>query len=107
MNISVSLKYYYLLAAEKNTLRRAIRVSILVGIILNLINNPDIFSSLSFHELHLGRVMLTFVVPFCVSMYSSILSNSSLKPGKISQVDALLKCNSCKQTDLSVNGGKA
>jgi hypothetical protein len=61
---------------SKNSVRRAIRVAILVGIILNLINNPQLFS-LSFTRLNIYKVLLTFLVPFCVSLYSSILANRS------------------------------
>ncbi len=104
--MDASFTYYFLLATEKRTLGRAIRVALLVGIILNLINNPEIFFSLSFHEFHPGRAALVFVVPFAVSIYSSILTNSSLKPGKISEVDAILKCNNCRQTDFSVSIGQ-
>jgi len=90
----------------RSTFLRAIRVSMLVGIILNLINNPGIFSSLGFEEIQFSRVILTFIVPFGVSTYSSILSNTSLKPGKISQKNGTLKCNSFKQTRFTVNIGQ-
>jgi uncharacterized metal-binding protein len=35
--------YYVKLAFEKNTFHRSIRVAVLVGIILNLINNSTLF----------------------------------------------------------------
>lgn len=59
---------------KRESLVRAFRVAILVGIILNLINNPELFR-LSFERLSLYKVFLTFLVPFCVSLYSSILAN--------------------------------
>ncbi|GET24364.1 hypothetical protein [Prolixibacter sp. NT017] len=62
------------LATQKESIIRAIRVAILVGIILNIINNPGIFS-LSFEGMNIYRMLLTFVVPFCVSLYSSVLAN--------------------------------
>ncbi len=101
-----AIQYYFQLATEKNSVRRALRVSILVGIILNLINHPEIFLAFNFTELHAGRAILTFLVPFLVSTYSSVLSGSSLQPGRISQIDALLKCNSCKKSNFSVNIGQ-
>jgi serine phosphatase RsbU (regulator of sigma subunit)/PAS domain-containing protein len=102
-----TIQYYFKLAVERNTVRRAIRVAILVGIILNLINHPEVFLSFNFSDLDAGPVLLTFLVPYLVSTYSSVLSGSSLKPGKVSQIDALLKCNSCKKSDFSVNVGQA
>ncbi len=62
------------LAAKKDSVSRAVRVAILVGIILNIINNPGLFK-LSFEGLNIYRMLLTFLVPFCVSLYSSILAN--------------------------------
>ena len=62
------------LASQKDSLFRALRVAVLVGIILNLINNPVLFN-FSFDGINVYRVLLTFIVPFCVSLYSSVLSN--------------------------------
>ncbi|HES59378.1 MAG TPA: hypothetical protein ENO18_03015 [Caldithrix sp.] len=59
---------------HKESFIRAIRVAILVGIVLNIINNPGVFS-LSFEGMNIYRVLLTFLVPFCVSLYSSVLAN--------------------------------
>lgn len=106
MDINPALSYYAQLAFNKSTFRRAARVALLVGVILNLINHPEILTSFSFAELKAGQVILTFLVPYLVSTYSSVLSGSSLKPGKTSQIDALLKCNSCKTSNFSVNIGQ-
>jgi hypothetical protein len=59
---------------EKVLLLRALRVALLVGIILNVINNPGLII-FSFSGLSLYKVLLTFLVPFCVSLYSGILAN--------------------------------
>lgn len=94
------------LATERETLKRAISVALLVGIILNLINQPEIFFSFSFHEINIIQIFLTFIVPFAVSTYSSVLSNYTVKPGKVSKLDAILKCKSCKKTDFHVHIGQ-
>jgi hypothetical protein len=70
------------LATQKESLIRAIRVAILVGIILNIINNPGVFI-LSFEGMNIYRVLLTFLVPFCVSLYSSVLANQTKCPETI------------------------
>ncbi len=67
------------LVIEKESLTRALRVAILVGIILNIINNPGILT-LTFSGLNIYKVLLTFLVPFCVSLYSSILANRKKCP---------------------------
>ncbi len=53
---------------------RAIKVAFVVGIILNLINNPGIML-LRFKDVNIYKVLLTFIVPFCVSLYSSVQAN--------------------------------
>lgn len=70
------------LATQKESLIRAIRVAILVGIVLNIINNPEVFT-LSFEGMNIYRVLLTFLVPFCVSLYSSVLANQKKCPETI------------------------
>lgn len=62
------------LASQKDSLIRALRVAALVGIILNIINNPVLFN-FSIDGINIYRVLLTFLVPFCVSLYSSVLAN--------------------------------
>lgn len=99
-------RYYLHLAFGKKTFIRAVRVALLVGIILNLINNPQFFLDFSIYDLNFPRVLLTFLVPFFVSTYSSVLSNSNFKPGKVSHIDALLKCKSCRKTDFHVHIGQ-
>jgi hypothetical protein len=61
-------------ASQKDSLKRALRVAILVGIILNIINNPSLFQ-LSTDGINVYGVLLTFLVPFCVPLYSPVLAN--------------------------------
>ncbi len=68
-------------ASQRESLKRALRVAILVGIILNIINNPSLFQ-LSTDGINIYRVLLTFMVPFCVSLYSSVLANRKKCPEK-------------------------
>lgn len=100
------IRYYFHLAIERNSLIRASRVAVLVGIILNLINHPEILSG-NFSGLNLGIMVLVFLVPFFVSAYSSILSRSKIKPGEISRIDGILKCNNCKKTNFHIHIGQA
>ena len=66
---------YLQLATDKTSLFRALKVALVIGLILNLINNPQLFHVSSDVEIYLSRVLLTFLVPFCVSLYSSVLAN--------------------------------
>lgn len=99
------ISYYLHLAIQKRTLMRSFRVALLVGIVLNLINNPELIS-LSASNINMGKVLLTFLVPFLVSTYSSVLSNKTIKPGAISNLDAMLKCTSCNKTNFHIHIGQ-
>ena len=82
MKKTVQKESFLKLASQKDSLTRALRVAVLVGIILNIINNPMLFQ-LSIKGMNIYRVMLTFLVPFCVSLYSSVLANRKKCPEKI------------------------
>jgi len=49
--------------------RSALKVSLVVGTVLNVINNGEQFWAS--HSVSLWRVALNFVVPYCVSSYSA------------------------------------
>ena len=78
MKNSIKTKFltYLVLAKDRASLLRALKVAFFVGIILNFINNPQLFEFSSKSEIHGSRIVLTFLVPFCVSLYSSVLANS-------------------------------
>lgn len=76
IKVNQSSNQYFRLAMDRDNLARAIKASAVVGIILNPINNPGLFNTFSLQHLHTGRVLLTFLIPFCVSLYSSVLSHS-------------------------------
>ncbi len=60
------------LACRPHTLRTSLRIALLVGAVLNLINQGDrLFSEASFDW---GRMLLNFLVPFCVASASAALN---------------------------------
>lgn len=61
--------------ANRTSILRAIKVALIVSIILNIINNPELFSFSTTAEIRTSRILLTFLVPFCVSLYSSMMAN--------------------------------
>ena len=56
----------------KQNIKRAILVAMVVGSLLNLINSYDVFLEGNFSAKNLLRIILTYITPFCVSLYSSI-----------------------------------
>ncbi|MBK7625597.1 MAG: nitrate/nitrite transporter NrtS [Bacteroidales bacterium] len=102
-----SLPNYYLqIALENNTVKRAFRTAIIVGLILNFINHSQAFITLSFDDVNLFMVLLTFMVPYLVSTFSSVAANSNLVTGKISNIDGLLQCKNCKMVDFKAKIGE-
>lgn len=56
---------------RKRTVKRALLIALIVGTILNLINQGDAF--LTSADLNWYKALLTYCVPFIVSMVSSWL----------------------------------
>jgi ABC-type multidrug transport system permease subunit len=62
---------------QKNV-TRAIKVAIVVGSMLNIINSYDVLCERSFTYRNILRIILTYITPFCVSLYSSIKASKTL-----------------------------
>ena len=56
---------------DPGSVRRAIRVALIVGPVLGLINHFELLAGGEFTVVRLFKIGLTFLVPFCVSTYSS------------------------------------
>jgi serine phosphatase RsbU (regulator of sigma subunit) len=101
-----SVSYFMQLATDKKTLYRAIFLSVLIGIIINLLNNPKGFAFDLENGLNYIKVIFSIFISFSILLVSSVLLKTSLKPGNVSHIDALLQCNSCKRTDFHVHVGQ-
>lgn len=58
---------------QKNNITRAIKVSFLVGTILAVINHYDMFTANNFELRRIVQIILTYVIPFSVSLYSAAM----------------------------------
>jgi hypothetical protein len=56
---------------RRETVLRAIKVALVVGPILIIINHHDALLRLELHRHLYFKIILTFLVPYCVSAYSS------------------------------------
>lgn len=106
MDIKNSISYFLHLATEKRTVFRAFFISVIVGLILYMLHQPQWAASFGFGKIHVGKVVLSVFIPFALIILSNIISKSNLKPGNVSHIDALLKCNSCNKTDFHVHIGQ-
>lgn len=56
----------------KRNVQRALLVAVIVGSLLNLINSYDVLWEGNFTLKTVIRITLTYITPFCVSLYSSV-----------------------------------
>jgi ABC-type multidrug transport system permease subunit len=57
---------------NKKNITTALLVAIIVGTVLNIINSYDVFLEAAFTGKNVMRITLTYITPFCVSLYSSV-----------------------------------
>ncbi|OAI06971.1 MULTISPECIES: nitrate/nitrite transporter NrtS [Methylomonas] len=62
---------WFKIALQKNILTRAIKIALVVGSILMLINHGDVMLSDGLSIKEYIKITLTYLVPYCVSTYSS------------------------------------
>lgn len=56
---------------NKKNITTALMVALVIGSLLNLINSYNIFIEGKFTNANIIRIALTYITPFCVSLYSS------------------------------------
>jgi len=66
----MQLSQVFLWCVSDGVPRRSLYVALIVGTILNLINQGDaLFSG---GDLNVTKIILTFVVPYCVATYGAV-----------------------------------
>lgn len=59
---------------EKQIVKTSLKVALIVGIILNLINQGNFIINLDFEKISVSKIILTFIVPYLVSTYSAVVT---------------------------------
>lgn len=62
------------LALQRSVVVRALRIAAVVGVVLALINHGDKLATGQVTALMAFKMGLTFLVPYCVSTFSSVLA---------------------------------
>ena len=57
--------------------KTGLKMAVVVGAILNLINQGDILFAANWQHVHLPKLPLTFCVPYCVAIYTGTASRRS------------------------------
>lgn len=97
---------FFRVARNRSILLTAGKLAVVVGLILNLINQGDSILSGDFARVGWTKFCLTFCVPFCVSVYSATKAKMLFDPGTRALVDAHLHCKTCQKKDQMVRRGE-
>ncbi|PSL19745.1 nitrate/nitrite transporter NrtS [Shimia abyssi] len=65
---------FFAIARRRSVVRRAASVAIVVGIVLGMLNHGDAVLTGSVTDIQIVKICLTFLVPYSVSTYSSVLA---------------------------------
>ena len=88
-------KIYCEIAVSSSIVTRAIKVSLIVGTTLNLINQGDVLTSLDIENLNLVKFFLTYIVPYSVTTYTATAMKVEFQIGTKAVIEANLKCKKC------------
>lgn len=91
------LSLYYKIATSSGVMKRALKVTLIVGIILNLINQGEVLINLELANLNFTKFFLTFLVPYSVTTYTAMALKLEFHIGSKSIVEADLVCRGCKE----------
>jgi len=83
------------IATSKQLIVKALKIALVVGIILNFINQGEKIIILAFEDINYYKFFLTFIIPFSVSMYTAISMKLKFHVGEKAPESTLLKCTNC------------
>lgn len=92
------------IAFERKVFVRAIFVAMVVGVILNIINQGYALAHFELSSINYTKFTLTFLVPYLVSTYSSVMAKINFDFGEFAPINAHLECR-CGET-ISVKKGE-
>ena len=99
------LKLYCEISTSRSVVKRAIKVALLVGTTLNIINQGEAFLSLEIANINFIKLCLTYVVPYSVTTYTAVVMKLEFQIGTKAVASVDLKCHGCKKT-VHINEGE-
>ncbi len=82
-------------ALTKSSLRRGFYTALIVGTLLNIIN-------IDFDSPNITKTLLTYCVPFLVSIYSATAARLRFDPGVRAAANAHLSCSACSTSTIDL-----
>lgn len=92
------LKIMCRITSNRFVVIKAFKIGLLVGTLLNFINQGDIIIAGQWGQIHWFKLVLTYCVPFGVSLYTALSMGMKFRPHTRAKVDAFLLCASCAKT---------
>jgi hypothetical protein len=90
-------KLYCEIALSKNIITKAMKISMIVGTALNLINQGEALLMLELENLNFLKLALTYFVPYSVTTYTATSMKLEFQIGTRAIIEADLKCGQCSQ----------
>ena len=87
-------------------MRSNLWLTLLVGTLLNLINQGRILLHLDVAHLHTGKFLLTYLVPFLVGTYSAARARMQFRTGDLAPLNAVLQCRRCRRCEVQIPAGE-
>lgn len=90
-----SVTRFIKIACTQPVVLKALKISFVVGTILNLINQGDLLISLAWQEINIFKLLLTYMVPYSVTTYTAVTMKLEFIIGKHAAISADLECKNC------------
>jgi len=100
------LSSFLVLASDRPTITGGLKVAAVVGTVLNAINQGDRLLALRFGDVTWWKIGLTYLVPFCVSVFSASRIRMLFVAGGLAHRDARLRCRTCGEAAVEVRAGE-
>lgn len=94
------------IVADGAVFSKALKIALVVGTILNLINQGDALIAWEMEKISFGKLLLTYCVPFLVSTYTAVSIGFEFKIGDVSPVTSQVRCKRCKTSMLTITKGE-
>ena len=90
------IKLYTIVWCDKSIMSKAVKISLIVGTLLNIINQGGYLINFDFDNVNFFKIALTYLIPFFVSSYTAASIQMKFTIGEVAIASATLECKMCK-----------